>query len=161
MMVRLVVVACVVALIALNSRSWAWTEIAKCVGAACAVSSSTGASTSSRSLEKYRKYHWYELTDQQDAKLRAALKSWASKRQVLILSATADSLGLAEDFDSALNDTGHGSSIDRPMDTVDGAHCTDAGLSGIVKSATGIDCVVDPDEDPSGPIVINFGMKKK
>jgi hypothetical protein len=114
-----------------------------------------------RAALKQHRYHWYELSDAQDQKLRAVLKDFKTKRPILILSATADSLGLAEDFDSAFKDAGLKSSIDRPMDTVDGLHCTSPELANLITAATGIKMVIDDDENrPDGALVLNFGRKQ-
>lgn len=115
-----------------------------------------------RVLEKQKAYHWYELTDSQDKKLREALKKFHTNRPILILSATGDSLGLAEDFDLALRDAGIKSSIDRPMDVVDGLHCTNLELANLITTATGIKVIVDAaDSGPTDSLVLNFGRKIK
>ena len=113
-----------------------------------------------RLAQKQKIYHWYELSDSQDQKLRAALKGFHTSRSILILSATGDSLGLAEDFDLAFKARGIKSSIDRPMDTVDGLHCTSLELADLITAATGIKVIVDADQaGPDDSWVLNFGRK--
>jgi hypothetical protein len=113
-----------------------------------------------RAQKRSAKYEWYALSDSQYAKLVAALKTIPPlAKPVLVLSATADSLALAEDFDEALGDAGIKSSIDRPMDVVDGLHCTYSELCDLVDAATNIHSVRDPDEGDS--YVLNFGRKAK
>lgn len=131
------------------------------VGLTNAQDSPTSPSALNRLIQKQKTYHWYELTDSQDKKLREALKKFHTSRSILILSATADSLGLAEDIDLALKDRGFKSSIDRPMDTVDGLHSTSVELADLITAATGIKVTVDADQGgPDDSLVLNFGRKQ-
>lgn len=114
-----------------------------------------------RAMKRAEKYSWFELTDAQYGRLVVALKSWHPDRPVVVLSATADSLPLAEDFDTAFGDAGIKSSIDRPMDVVDGLHVTNQALADIITAATGIKLVVDPEEPGADMYVMNFGRKVK
>jgi hypothetical protein len=93
-------------------------------------------------------------------KVRCMLADYHPGKSILILTATADSLSLAEDFDTAFNDVGIKSTIDRPMDTVSGLHVTDPVLAELITAATHIRCIIDPvTSAPDGVIVINFGRK--
>lgn len=111
--------------------------------------------------QKMDRYHWYELTDVQVAALDKALKDYHPSKPIMILSATADSLSLAEDFDLAFNKAGIKSTIDRPMDVQTGLHVTDPRLANLITAATHIKCIVDKDETgPDGSYVLNFGRKQ-
>ena len=119
----------------------------------------TPVSTTSRLVRKRDRYHWYELDDKQDAALRKALKAYVPNKPILVLSATADSLDLAEDFDAAFRDAGFVSQIDRPMDVVDGLHCTSPTLAALITQATHIPVIVDQPDLSDTALVLNFGRK--
>jgi len=117
---------------------------------------------SRRTQSKRDRYYWYELTDEQDAALRAALKMAPIRGTLLVMSATPDSLELAKDFDSAFRDAGLKSQLDRPMDVVDGLHTNWQPMKRIIEGSTGIHVTYDPPDPPTSfvdPIVLNFGRK--
>lgn len=139
-----------------------------CSFKACGVDvvGATAPPPSARSALKRDRYHWFALTDDQDARLRAELAKLKFGRPVWVLYSSPDALDLAEDVDTALRDAGADSSIMQAMDTVDGLHCTWKDLCDSVQRATGIKYALDPDEtcqvggSACAAYVVNFGRKK-
>lgn len=114
----------------------------------------------SKADRKRDRYHWYEMSDAQEAKFKAAIAAVLpeDRRLVIILcDAATDCKDLAQDIDTVLDEAGWTSEIDRPGETVNGLHCTVAWFCKLLTDATGIHVVVDDDDQPA--IVLNFGRK--
>ncbi len=121
----------------------------------------TQSAPDARAQRRRDRYHWYELTDAQDASLRAVLKNYRPGKQIDVMVGTPDALELAEDFDSAFRDANFDSGIYQAADMVDGLHTTDPRLANLITAATGIPVIVDSGpEEPTAYVALNFGRKR-
>lgn len=123
--------------------------------------------TISRNLEttnkKRDRYQWYDLTPAQLDALTKALKAVPQSQRVpvwVLCDVVTSCLGIAQDFDTALEDAGWKSDIERPGELVDGLHVTSPTLAKIITDATRIRVVLDSDNGALERAAINFGRKR-
>jgi len=127
-------------------------------------SNMTTIQSNNRQLERYRKWHWYELNDNQYAKFVATLKGVTASKEVKVECDNADCRPLAEDIVDALNEAGWKAHLlshcflyrDIPIGT--GLSCDGAFLCAALTSATGIKTKAY--EGPPAVFTLVFGPKK-
>ena len=117
-----------------------------------------------RALERYRQWHWYELNDDQYAKLVATLRGIKASKSVNVECGDADCRPLAEDLVDALNEAGWKAELIshyflyRDIPVGNGLSCDGAFLCAAITSSTGIK--TKPYVGPPENFTLVFGPKK-
>lgn len=129
--------------------------------AALACMLAVSASAQDRVQKKRDRYTWYELSDQQDTKLRAALTAVpkAKRKPVLVLCGSPDCMELAKDVDTALEAAGWETKLSAPLGVEDGLLCNFATLCEAILKSTGIKSHLQKSDALDEPAVLNFGRK--